>query len=163
MTQVIAELQREVEQFLFFEARLLDERRWQEWLDLFTAEGVYWVPLARGQTDPINHASLFYENAMLREVRARRLDSPRAFSLQPPTYTSHVIGNITVDTIDSSSGDIVVHSTFHLLEWRKVEQRLLGGNYEHRLKRIDGRLRIELKRVNLVNCDAVHEALQVFI
>ena len=64
--RVESELLRSVEQFLFHEARLLDQQRWDKWLDLFTPEGVYWVPLAHGQTDASNHASLFYEDAFLR-------------------------------------------------------------------------------------------------
>lgn len=152
--------QHAVEQFLYREARLLDERRWDEWLKLFAPEGMYWVPLAPGQTDPINHASLFYEDAMLREVRARRLENTRALSQQPPSRTAHLLSNVMLEALEP---EIVVRSMFHLLEWRKLEQRTHGGSYTHHLLRDGASYRIRLKRVDLINCDAVHEALQVFI
>jgi 3-phenylpropionate/cinnamic acid dioxygenase small subunit len=152
-----------VAQFLYREARLLDERRWDEWLALFTADGMYWVPLTPAQTDPVNHASLFYENAMLREIRARRLEHARAYSQQPASRTVHVVGNITLETREDASSEIIARSTFHLLEWRKLEQRAFGGLYTHHLVREDDGYKIKLKRVDLINCEAPHEALQLFI
>ena len=49
---------REIEQFLYLEARLMDEKRWDEWQALFPEEGEYWVPATRGQPDPLNHVSI---------------------------------------------------------------------------------------------------------
>jgi 3-phenylpropionate/cinnamic acid dioxygenase small subunit len=152
-----------IAQFLYREARLLDERRWDEWLALFTADGMYWVPLTPDQTDPVNHASLFYENAMLREIRARRLEHARAYSQQPASRTAHLVGNVMIEPNSDAHGAINVRSTFHLLEWRKFEQRAFGGLYTHHLVRDGDDYRIKLKRVNLINCDAPHEALQVFL
>jgi benzoate/toluate 1,2-dioxygenase beta subunit len=154
---------RPVEQFLFHEARLLDERRWSEWLALFTPDGMYWAPLVRGQTDAKNHVSLFYEDAMLRSVRARRLDERNAWSQQPLVQTQHVIGNVQIDGIEEDGAVIVARSAFHMIEWRRTEQRLLGGACTHRLVRDRDGLKIALKRVDLVNCDAVHQALEVFL
>ncbi|HEU0229134.1 MAG TPA: aromatic-ring-hydroxylating dioxygenase subunit beta, partial [Burkholderiaceae bacterium] len=51
--------------FVHAEARLLDERRFEEWLDLFTEDGRYWMPLTPGQTDPILQGSLMYEDKLL--------------------------------------------------------------------------------------------------
>jgi 3-phenylpropionate/cinnamic acid dioxygenase small subunit len=153
--------QQAITQFLHHEARLLDEHRWDEWQRLFTPEGLYWVPLVHGQTDPINHASLFCEDALLRSMRARRLEQARAYSQQPPTRTVHVVGNIGLESRDEEG--CVVRSTFLLLEWRKTEQRTFGGSVLHTLQREGDGFRIRMKRVELVNCDAPHEALQVFM
>jgi benzoate/toluate 1,2-dioxygenase beta subunit len=153
--------QQDISQFLFHEARLLDEHRWDEWLRLFTPDGLYWVPLVHGQTDHLNHASLFCENALLRSMRARRLEQARAYSQQPPTRTVHVLGNISLES--RTQGGCVVRSAFQLLEWRKTEQRAFGGSVLHTLRREGDAWRIEMKRVELVNCDAPHEALQVFM
>lgn len=154
--------QQEITQFLHHEARLLDEHRWDEWQQLFTPDGLYWVPLVHGQTDHVNHASLFCEDALLRSMRARRLEQARAYSQQPPTRTVHVVGNIGLASRDDAGG-CIVRSSFMLLEWRKIEQRTFGGSVLHTLQRDEGRLRIRMKRVDLVNCDAPHEALQVFM
>jgi benzoate/toluate 1,2-dioxygenase beta subunit len=159
---VSEQLYGEVEQFLFHEARLLDERRWDEWLALFTPDGMYWAPLERGQTDAKNHVSLFYEDAMLRSVRASRLDERNAWSQQPVARTQHLVGNIQIETV-ADDGELTVRSAFHMIEWARGEQRLLGGAYTHTLIRADGGFRIALKRVDLVNCDAIHQALEVFL
>jgi benzoate/toluate 1,2-dioxygenase beta subunit len=156
------EEQRAVEQFLYYEARLLDENLWDEWLRLFTSDGTYWAPLTRNQPDPFNHVSLFWEDALLREVRVRRLKNLRNWSQQPPSYSAHVIGNVMIDG-RNDAGDLVVHSTFHMVEWRKEDQRLFAGTYQHLLARQDEHYLIRQKKVRLVNCEAVHENLQVFI
>ena len=151
----------EISAFLFHEARLLDQRRWPEWLDLFVPEGIYWVPLAHGQTDPLNHASLFYEDALLREVRARRLEEKRAWSQQPVTQAARIVGNILL--LPNDDDDLVVTSTFHMLEWRRRDQRMLGGHYTHRLRRTEAGLRIALKRVDLINCEDAQDPLETFL
>jgi benzoate/toluate 1,2-dioxygenase beta subunit len=156
------EEQREVEQFLFHEARLLDENLWDEWLELFTPEGTYWAPLTREQKDPFSHVSLFWEDALLRQVRVRRLKNLRNWSQQPPSHSAHVIGNVMIEG-RNDAGDLVVHSTFHMVEWRKDDQRLLAGSYQHVLVAEGGSFRIRHKCVRLVNSEAVHENLQVFI
>ena len=150
-----------VSAFLFHEARLLDQRKWHEWLGLFAEGGLYWVPLAHGQTDAIDHASLFYEYALLREVRARRLEEKRAWSQQPVTQAARIVGNIFL--LPEEAGDLVVASTFHMLEWRRRDQRLLGGSYTHRLRRTPSGLRIVLKRVDLINCEDVQDTLETFL
>ena len=152
---------REVERFLFQEARLLDAADYDAWLSLFTDDGMYWVPLEPGQTDPLNHISLFYEDRLLREMRAKRLRHPRAFSLEAPLRTARLVGNVLIDS--GQAGEVIARSTFHMLEYRRDEQRMFGGAYTHHLRPTDAGFRIRLKRVDLINCDAVHEALQTFI
>ena len=151
----------EISAFLFHEAALLDARRWHDWLALFADRGIYWVPLVHGQTDPLNHASLFYEDALLREVRARRLEEKRAWSQQPVTQAARIVGNIRL--LPEQDGDVVVASTFHMLEWRRRDQRMLGGQYTHRLRRDGAGWRIVLKRVDLIDCEAVQDTLETFL
>lgn len=153
--------QQQVTQFLYHEARLLDEHRWAEWLDLFTPDGLYWIPLVHGQTDHLNHASLFLEDTLLRSMRVRRLQQARAYSQQPETRTVHVTGNVALASREADG--CTVQSTFHLLEWRKDEQRSFGGRVRHTLLRDGDGFRIRMKRIDLINCEAPHEALQVFM
>jgi ethylbenzene dioxygenase beta subunit len=151
----------EISAFLFREARLLDQRRWHDWLGLFTPDGMYWAPLTHDQADGINHASLFYEDALLREVRAQRLEEKRAWSQQPVTQAARIVGNILL--LPEQDGDLMVGSTFHMLEWRRRDYRLLGGQYTHRLRRTGDGLRIVLKRIDLIDCEAVQDALETFL
>ena len=152
--------QHDIEQFLYHEARLLDEQRWDEWLSLFEPGAMYWAPLVRGQTDALNHASLLWEDATLREVRVRRLGQRTAWSQQPASHTAHLVGNVILE----HDGDpIVVRSTFQMTEWNRRGQRVLAGSYTHRLRPAGDSFKIVLKRIDLINCAAVHDNLEVFI
>jgi ethylbenzene dioxygenase beta subunit len=162
-----AELSRDavfaVEQFLYREARLLDEDNWDDWLALFSDDGMYWAPLIAGQDNPLDHVSLFWENALLREVRVKRLTNPRNWSQQPRSRCARVVGGVMVDGIDPDTGDLVVSSRFHFAEWRKDTQRALAGSCRHHLVQDGAGFRIRLKRVDLINSESVHDILQVFI
>ena len=151
----------EVSAFLFHEARLLDQRDWDAWLALFAKDGMYWAPLTHDQPDPIDHVSLFYEDALLREVRARRLEEKRAWSQQPVTQAARIVGNVFVRSAYGS--DAVVCSTFHMLEWRRHEHRMLGGQYTHTLRRHGSSWQIVLKRIDLINREGVQDTLETFL
>jgi ethylbenzene dioxygenase subunit beta len=151
-----------LQQFLFREARLLDERRWAEWLALWTADGLYWIPQQHGQASPFDHISLAFEDRMLREVRARRLENARNWSQQPPTHATRLIGNISVEGVDAG-GNLVLRSVFQMTEWRKKATRQLAGSCWHKLATSGDGWQLRMKRVDLVNCDATHENLEVFI
>lgn len=153
---------RSVEEFLCREARLLDERAFDEWLALWSDEGRYWIPRHHGQEDPFEQISLCYEDDMLRKTRVRRLRNERNWSQQPVTRSARLIGSILVDGSDAS-GRIIVRSCMQYTEHR-LEQRHLAGEVFHKLEP-DGRdgWKVYLKRVNLVNCDGVHAPLEVFL
>lgn len=151
-----------LEQFLYHEARLLDEQRMAEWLALWTDDGMYWIPQQHGQQSPYDHISLAWENAMMREVRMRRLTNARNWSQQPATHTARLVGNVSAAGRDAR-GDLVVHSTFQMTEWRKGDPRQWAGRMVHKLEPAGDGWRIRMKRVDLVNCEAVQESIQVFI
>lgn len=157
-----AETKEAVTQFLYHEAHLLDERSWDEWLDLWTDDGMYWAPHSFEQTNPYDHISLFWENKMLRELRIRRLENARNWSQQPPTQSSRLIGNISILGQDAG-GYLVVRASFQSLEYRAGKQRLLGGSYIYKLAAVDQSWKLHLKQVNLVNREDVHSSLEVHI
>ena len=154
---------RGVEQYIYREARLLDERRWQEWLDLWTDDGMYWIPHSFEQTSPYEHISLCWENKLLRELRIRRLENSRNWSQQPVTQSCRVVSNVMIDGTDPD-GYLVVRSAFHSMEWRGKEQVHRVGSLIHKLQaQEDGGWKLRMKQVNLVDRDAVHGAIQVYI
>lgn len=161
-TALTKEDQEAIKQFLYFEARLLDEKRWQEWLDLWTEDGMYWVPQSFAQTSPYDHISLFWENAMLRELRVKRLENARNWSQQPPTQSSRLLGNITIEGEDQR-GYIVARATFQCVESRAGTQRLLAGSYIYKLLRVDEGWKLYMKQVNLINREDVHSNLEIHI
>jgi len=158
---VAPDLAREIEQFLYREARLLDTGRFEEWLELFAPDGVYWVPSRPGQTDPLAVASLFYEDRAILAMRVQRLLQHRAHVLAPIPRTTHLLGNIALMADDSASGEHGVECAFIMVEHREDRQRIYSGRCLHRLRRLDGAWRIALKRVELVDCDGVHSALTI--
>lgn len=151
-----------VSTFLFDEAALLDQRRWFDWLALFAKGGKYWVPLRPDQPDPINHVSLFYEDAMMREVRARRLEEARAWSQQPLVHAARIVGNIRLGEAEHQ-GEVVAHSTFIMVESRLPSQRILAGFYKHRLVRRDAGFAILEKRVDIIDSEGVLQTLEAFL
>jgi 3-phenylpropionate/cinnamic acid dioxygenase small subunit len=149
-----------IQQFLFHEARLLDERKLDDWLNLWTPEGRYWAPRKQGQENPFDHVSLFWEDAMLREVRVRRVNHERNWSQQPHTYGSRLVGNVMVDGVDSA-GRVIVRSSLQLTEYR-TEARQLGATVFHKLVATEsGGWSIYLKRVNLTNCESIFGMLDM--
>jgi 3-phenylpropionate/cinnamic acid dioxygenase small subunit len=155
--------ERQLIDFVVREARLLDERRYEEWNALFTDDAFYWVPLTPNQPDGLNHTSHLYEDKLLRELRIERLKSPRAFSQQPPTRSHHLLQTPTVEPVDASANRWIVRSEFHYTESQGDELNILVGTCWHHLTVEAGRLRMTLKRVDLINCDAALPAVQLFI
>lgn len=153
----------EVEEFLVEEAALLDRGAWEAWIALFTPDGWYWVPASPQQSDPFDHVSLFFENRPLMQMRAERLQHPRAHGVATPIRTSRVIGNVQLFSGGEGSADILARSRFHMTEVQDGRQRVFAGTCIHRLAVTDEGLRIRVKRVDLVNADSPHEAMQVFI
>lgn len=149
--------------FVVREARLLDAKRYDEWNALFTDDAFYWVPLVPDQEDGINHSSHLYEDKLLRELRIERLKSPRAFSQQPPSRCHHLLQAPTVEHCDPAANRYVLRTEFHYTEAQGDEMQFYVGSAHHHLTLADGGLRMTLKRVDLLNCDAALPAVQLFI
>jgi 3-phenylpropionate/cinnamic acid dioxygenase small subunit len=149
--------------FVVREARLLDEKRYEEWNALFTDDAYYWVPLVPNQEDGINHTSHMYEDRLLRTLRIERLKSPRAFSQQPPSRCHHLLQTPTVECYEPEGNRFVVRSEFHYTESQGDELQFYVGTFIHHLRMEEGELRMALKRVNLLNPDAALPAVQLFI
>jgi 3-phenylpropionate/cinnamic acid dioxygenase small subunit len=150
-----------VEEFLVHEARLLDERRFHDWMELFAEDGTYWVPAAPGQESPFDQASLFYDDRDLMRTRVERLEHPRIHVQTPPSRTAHLVGNVIVEEVDAAKGEVLVGSTVIMVEYRDEAQRVFAGRQHHRLRREGASFRIVQKRVDLINCDSAFEPMAV--
>ena len=147
-----------VEQFLYREARCLDEpARWEEWLDLFTDDGTYWLPYTRNQPDPLDTPSIVYEDKILLAIRIRRLRHPHAWAQEPESRTARIVGNVMIDTEDPTTGELTVQSTFQMLEFRADRHLAYGGAYTHRLMPHGSSYKIRQKRVDLISADGIYE------
>jgi 3-phenylpropionate/cinnamic acid dioxygenase small subunit len=140
-----------VEGFLYQEARLLDTHQLEGWLDLFTEDATYWLPLERGQQDPFETSSIIHDDRTLLELRVKQARHPRAHARLPLARTVHHVGNVMV--LSEENGEIRVASTLTLVEFRGERQRVWGALVEHRLRRAGESFRIAHKRVELVNSE----------
>jgi len=150
----------EITRFIYREARLLDEKRWDAWYELFTEDGHYWVPLTRSQPDAEMHTSLAYEDKLLLRLRIERLRR-RPPSQHPESWSQHVLQAPDIEAADDESW--LTHTAFHYAEARGDAMQMLTGVVLHHLVRQDGALRIRLKRVDLLNCDAALPSIQLFL
>jgi 3-phenylpropionate/cinnamic acid dioxygenase small subunit len=150
--QVKADLQRQVEQFLFYQAELLDTKNWQAYIDLFAAEGVYWMPARPEQTEWMDSPSIFAEDRELMSVRMGRITHPNAWSQAPLWATNHLIANVVIE--DLADTWVRVRSRFQVQELRRDAVRSLAGVYRHTLLRRAEDFQIELQRVDLMNAQA---------
>jgi len=149
--------------FVYAEARLLDEQRFEVWLNLFTEDAFYWMPLAPGQQDPHRHGSLMYEDKLLLRIRIERLAGARTFSQQPRSRSHHLLQAPAIESADSDNGRYTLRTAFHYVETRLDRQELYAGWATHELVTQGDRLRIKLKRVDLVNCDAAFGNINLFM
>jgi Ring hydroxylating beta subunit len=171
-------------EFVYREARLLDEKHFDAWYELFTDDARYWMPLTRGQPDGRTHTSLFYEDKLLLKVRIERLRHPNAFSQQQPSFCQHVLQQPALERAgDSAAGfpvtatgfpvtatglplnadDFLMRTPFIYVETQLDTQILLAGITYHHLTFIDGALRIRMKKIELLNCDAALPSIQLLI
>jgi 3-phenylpropionate/cinnamic acid dioxygenase small subunit len=157
-------------EFVYREARLLDEKHFDAWYELFTDDARYWMPLTRGQPDGRTHTSLFYEDKLLLKVRIERLRHPNAFSQQQPSYCQHVLQQPALEQAGPtaaglllSAGDFLMRTPFMYVETQLDTQLLFAGIAYHHLTSIDGALRIRMKKIELLNCDAALPSIQLLI
>jgi 3-phenylpropionate/cinnamic acid dioxygenase small subunit len=150
-------------EFVVREARLIDQQRFEEWLDLFADDGRYWMPLEWEQTDPRLATSLMYEDKLLLQIRIERLKGNRTFSQKPRSRCHHVLQVPQVEKRDEPGNKYVTWTAMHYVESRLDEQDLYAAWATHTLAVINGALKIKLKRVDLVNCDAALRSIQLFM
>jgi 3-phenylpropionate/cinnamic acid dioxygenase small subunit len=155
-------LQHQVEQFLFYQSELLDQKRWAAYIDLFAPEGVYWMPVTPDQTEWLDSPSIFAEDRHMMEIRMGRVQHPNAWSQAPQWGTSHVIGNVVIESAGES--EVVVRSRFQMVELRRDQLRHFAGTYRHTLARKGDDFKIVLQRVDLLNGQAPFDyVLQIWV
>lgn len=153
--------QAEAEKLLHREARLIDEWKLDEWLDLFTSDAVYWLPGGQDNYDPDLEVSIIYDDRQHMEDRVWRLLRGFAHPTDPRTRLRHIIGNIELDDVTGErllvSSNLVVHTA------RLGVQAAHAGRAEHHLRSVDGVWKIAFKKVELVNCSEPIHSLQFII
>jgi 3-phenylpropionate/cinnamic acid dioxygenase small subunit len=145
------DLQREIEQFLYREARLIDERRLDDWLALFADDAQYWIPSHSADADPSEIGPIVCEDRAGIALRVARLQHPSALHQVPPPRTRHFVTNVTVT--DARADAVHVVSNQLVYATRGSQEIHWPGAYEHDLRRVDGAWRIGRKKVYLLTND----------
>lgn len=146
------------------EAACIDERRWDDWLALFTEDAIVWLPSWNGEhdltDDPTNDVSLFYIDGKAElSDRVWRFASGDSPASTPLPRTSHLVGNIEVREL--SQGRARVHSRWHSQIYRFKSTWSYAGAYRHELVHEQGAWRIARKQVVLCN-DLIDSALDIY-
>jgi 3-phenylpropionate/cinnamic acid dioxygenase small subunit len=145
------------------EARLLDEKRFDEWYELFAEVGCYWVPASPGQPDALNHNSLAFEDRLLLRLRIERLKSPLAYSQKPASRCHHLLQTPEVEARDDAKGEYLTRTQFIYTETRADDSQRYAATAWHTRVSVEGRLKIRLKKVDILNCDAALPSIQLFL
>lgn len=151
----------QIEAFLYREARLIDEHRYDEWLSLWTDDGIYWVPCNEDDTDPARQVSIIYDDRVRLGDRVARLKSGAAWAQEPKSRMRRVIANLEIE--EGENGEVSVASNFILAELRRHMQNLWAGRTLHKLRPENGDFKIVYKKVMLVNNDEEIPALVFLI
>ena len=145
----MSELRERVENFLYAEARLMDENRYQDWLTLFAEDCEYWIPSNKEDADPSREVSILYADRPMLENHVQRLAEGKAFAPSPPSRLRRIVSNIEV----YPGQPLRVAANFLVTEIRRHVQRQHAGRCEYQLLDVNDALRIQRKKVVLVSID----------
>ena len=150
-----------VEAFLYREARLMDESRYKEWLDLFTDDAVYWIPSNRDDLDTNQYVSIVYARRPQLEMQISRLTSGAAWTQIPKSRMRRIVSNVEIE--EGDAGETLASANFNLTEIRLGKQCTVAGRSFYRLRPEGGDFRIAYKKVELVANDEVIDNLTFLV
>lgn len=149
-----------VEAFLYHEAALLDAGALDDWVELFTDDGVYWVPARTGAPDPARHVSIVYDDKPRLLVRVARLQSGKEYAQEPPSRTCRQVSNVAV--LSTGEGDVDVEASAVLVVYEtrpNTTTQTIPARATWRLARTDDGFRVRRKQVMLLELDRYYENL----
>jgi 3-phenylpropionate/cinnamic acid dioxygenase small subunit len=150
---------------LYQEAAYLDERRWAEWLALYTEDAEFWLPAwdedGRPTDDPQTQLSLiYYNNRAGLEDRIWRIQSGLSPASSPQIRTCHLITNVRITNVVNDHPHVSSHWQVQIYRPEKQQASSYFGFYEHVLRLQGKSLQIARKKITLLN-DVVESALDI--
>jgi 3-phenylpropionate/cinnamic acid dioxygenase small subunit len=151
---------------LYREAAYLDERRWSEWLALYTEDAEFWLPTwdedGRPTDDPQAQLSLiYYSNRAGLEDRVWRIQSGLSPASSPLIRTCHLITNVRITDVVNDQPHVSSHWQVQIYRPEKQQSFAYFGFYEHMLRPEADNLRIARKKIILLN-DVVESVLDIY-
>lgn len=151
---ITLEVQREIEQFLYAEARLLDDGAYRDWLDLFTDDAVYWMPARETREErseglrKAGELALFEDDKIFLEQRIERIESGLAHAENPPSRTRHFVSNVEVSSRDDGGLDVRSNILVYQSRLERTESTYVGRR-EDTLRPVDGGWKIARRMIAL--------------
>ena len=159
--------QQQAEQFLFHEARLLDQREYLQWRALFGSSGVYWVPSNDTEADPALNCSIIYATGQQLDDRLTRAGSGHFWADQPPIKSIHTVANVTAERISDTQVSVLANQVIYLFrendQRRDVPLEILPASAIYKLSKFAGGWQIDLKKLDLLQADGYLPLLPAFI
>ena len=154
------ELGEACERLIKREARLLDDGEFERWLELFSRECIYWIPVRRGNDPRREITGEFHDRRRLRD-RVARLRTGSAYSQIPPTRTCRLLSNLEIFT--SRTDELAARANFVIQTYRLGVHRALAGWCGYLFVPEQGAWKIALKQINLLDCDEGQENNSFFL
>ena len=160
----------EVQQFLFREARLLDERRFKEWVDLFTDDLFYWAPIltnrvgrdAKLEIEKFDGAAHFEDGKVSLTNRVKRFDTGMAWAEIPPSRTRHLVSNVEVEFIGGKD-EVLARSAFIVYRSHlEHDQEIYAGARRDTLRCENGSWKIARREIHLDQATVLGKNLAIF-
>lgn len=160
----------ELMQFYIREAWLLDERKLQEWLDLFTEDVLYFMPRRKNvprrethrEVTPLGDLAILEEDKRYLEMRVARLDTGMAWAEEPPSRTRHLVGNLEARPLEN--GEVAARTAFLVYRSHlETDHQLLSGCREDVLRRVEGAWKIARRTIILDANVLLDKNLSVFL
>ncbi len=162
----------EINAFLTHEARLLDERRFEEWLELFTEDARYRIPV-RGSggvaveaadAHGANPLAIMDDDKPMLEKRVARIRSGVAWAEEPPSVTIHMIANVDIGKVDEEQREVEVRSAVFVYRSQlETEREFIVGRRRDLLARRDQKWRIRRREVELADSVLEMKNLSIFL
>ena len=146
------------------EAALLDQKKWSEWLELYVPDATFWIPAwddeATLTNDPRTEISLmYYENRAGLEDRVWRIKSGMSAASLPLPRTCHLVTGTRIES--ETEGVLTLGSSFAVHSYKAQKTQTFYGSYEHELRREGGELKIQRKKIVVLN-DVIPGVLDVY-
>jgi len=143
-------------ELIWREGQLLDDKKYEEWQTLYTADGKYIIPVDPDTDDFDSSLNMVYDDARMRHMRVTRLVQGYSMSAVAAARTSRTIARFTVE--DLAEDTVTLRSAQVLVGFKRDKFQVLGADLTHRIRFEGDDARIELKVIRLVNSDAAVNA-----
>ena len=144
------------------ETKYLNDTDLDNWIALFTENGYYWMPLEEAHQNPEMHDSLIYDNRDLMQMRKYNLGNPLSPSMQHKIRSVRILSDLEISDPNKENDQIKVDASVIAVISHK-QQNYYAGKVQYLLEMENGQLKIQSKRVDLLNADAPLDVIMMYI